>query len=74
MLISGGTLLIVCENGERVAAALAKEGIPAAVIGQTTDRNDRIIRYDDEIRYLEPPKEDEYYTTVQPCVSKAELL
>ena len=26
MLISGGTLLIVCENGERVAAALAKEG------------------------------------------------
>ena len=61
MLRSGGTLLLACDNGERVTAALAGAGILAAVIGRTTDNNDKIIRYDDEIRYLEPPKEDELY-------------
>ena len=61
MLRSGGTLLLACDNGERVTAALAEAGILAAVIGRTTDNNDKIIRYDDEIRYLEPPKEDELY-------------
>lgn len=64
MLRSGGTLLAVCENGERAVAVLHQSGIRAAVIGQTTDNNDKIIRYDDEIRYLEPPKEDEYYKCI----------
>ena len=36
-------------------------GVQAAVIGQTTAGNDRLIRYDDEARFLEPPKMDEYY-------------
>ncbi|MDO4978121.1 MAG: AIR synthase-related protein [Eubacteriales bacterium] len=62
MLLSGGCLLIMARRGERVLAALAQEGIPAAVIGHTTEGNDRIIRYDDEIRYLEPPKTDEIYS------------
>lgn len=67
MLRSGGTLLAVCEKGERAVAALLQAGIRAAVIGRTTDNNDKIIRYDDEIRYLEPPKEDEllqYYKCI----------
>lgn len=64
MLRSGGTLLAVCGNGERAVAALRQAGIRAAVIGRTTDNNDKIIRYDDEIRYLEPPKEDEYYKCI----------
>lgn len=61
MLLSGGCLLIFAKHGERILSALEKEGIPAAVIGHTTAGNDRIIRYDDEIRYLEPPKTDEIY-------------
>ncbi|CVI65335.1 MAG TPA: hydrogenase maturation factor [Candidatus Anaerobutyricum stercoris] len=67
MLRSGGTLLMVSANGERAAAALCEAGIPAAVIGRTTGNNDKIIRYDDEVRYLEPPKEDEllqYYKCI----------
>ncbi len=66
MFRSGGTLLAICDNGERAVAVLRQAGIRAAIIGRTTDNNDKIIRYDDEIRYLEPPKEDEYYVTVQP--------
>lgn len=61
MLRSGGTLLMAGENGERLVSALRREGYDAAVIGRTTDNNDKIVRYDDEIRYLEPPKEDAYY-------------
>ena len=33
--------------------------IPAAVIGQTTDGNDRIIQNGEEIRYLDLPKPDQ---------------
>ena len=62
-LFSGGSMLIACENGGRLAGRLKEEGIEARVIGRTTGGNDRIIRYDDEIRYLEPPKVDEYYYT-----------
>lgn len=61
MLRSGGTLLLTAKNGERIVNALQEKGISAEVIGRTTDGNDKLIRYDDEIRYLEPPKEDEYY-------------
>lgn len=61
MLLSGGCILLVTFKGEELLLALSREGIPAAVIGHTTSGNDRIIRYDDEIRYLEPPKTDEIY-------------
>ncbi len=61
MLRSGGTLLLVCSRGEAVAEAIRAAGIAAAVIGQTTNGNDRMVRYDGETRYLEPPKQDEYY-------------
>ena len=61
MLRSGGTLLLACTNGARVVEQLKNVGVEAAVIGQTTAGNDRLIRYDDEARFLEPPKMDEYY-------------
>lgn len=61
MLRSGGTLLLACTNGARVVEQLKNVGVEAAVIGQTTSGNDRLIRYDDEARFLEPPKMDEYY-------------
>ena len=61
MLRSGGTLLLACANGARIVEQLKNAGVEAAVIGQTTAGNDRLIRYDDEARFLEPPKMDEYY-------------
>ncbi len=50
---SSGSLLIACEDGESVAEKLLKEQIPAVVIGKFTDSNNKIIRNDDEVRYLE---------------------
>lgn len=61
MLRSGGTLLLACANGARIVEQLKNARVQAAVIGQTTAGNDRLIRYDDEARFLEPPKMDEYY-------------
>ena len=61
MLRSGGTLLLACANGARIVEQLQKAGVAAAVIGQTTSGNDRLIHYDEEARFLEPPKMDEYY-------------
>ena len=61
MLLSGGCLLIVASHGASLLSALQRAGIAATIIGRTTSTNDRIIHYDDEIRYLEPPKTDEIY-------------
>lgn len=61
MLRSGGTLLLACANGARLVEQFQKVGIESAVIGQTTSGNDRLIHYDEEARFLEPPKMDEYY-------------
>lgn len=50
---SSGSLLIVCEDGEAMVEALLKAEIPAACIGKFTDNNDKLIRNEDEMRYLE---------------------
>lgn len=60
-LYSCGAILLVCSHGEELIHQLQEEGIPAAIIGQTKKTQDKIIRYDDEIRYLEPSKMDEYH-------------
>ncbi len=60
-LLSGGCLVMTAEDGPALAEALLAERIPAAVIGRTTDGNDRIIRNDDEIRYMDRPGMDEIY-------------
>lgn len=61
MLISSGCLVIGTENGSRLVEALAREGIPASVIGWTTEGNDKVIWNNGERRFLEPPKTDELY-------------
>lgn len=60
-LLSGGCLIMVTENGERLVADLEARGIPAAVAGRTTDSKDRIFRNGEEVRYMERPKTDEIY-------------
>jgi hydrogenase expression/formation protein HypE len=61
LLYSGGCALFVTKQGEALIEALAEKGIEASVIGKTTNTTDRIVRKEDEIRYLEPFKGDEIY-------------
>jgi hypothetical protein len=60
MLLSGGCLLAICSDGEKMVQKLDMD-LPVRVIGRTTAGNDRLIQYDNETRYLEPAKMDEIY-------------
>ena len=60
-LMAGGSLLILTENGGELVRALETAGVPAAVIGRTTQGNDRIIRHGEESRFLEPANGDEIF-------------
>lgn len=60
-LISSGSMLMVCEDGEGMKKALEEAGVYATIIGKTLPGNDRVIVRDDERRFLEPPKTDELY-------------
>jgi len=53
---SDGALLMVTDDSHALLEALAEQGIAAAVIGVTTDGNDKVILNDDEKRFLEPPR------------------
>lgn len=60
-LASAGSFLMVTENGEELCHILNGQGISAAVIGQVTDNNDKIIQNGEEIRYIDRPAPDEIY-------------
>lgn len=58
-LTSNGSFLMLAENGEVVADALKREGIQAAVIGQLTSNNDKVIHNGEDVRYIDRPAPDE---------------
>lgn len=58
---SSGALLMVSDNGYDLVRTLELEGIPAKVIGKVTAGNDRIVRNEDEVRYLEPSRPEYQY-------------
>ena len=60
-LLSGGSLLIAAQDGNRLVMELEKTGIPAVVIGKATDSNDRVLLNEDERRFLETTQTDELY-------------
>lgn len=60
-LLSGGSMLMITQGGTRLVSLLAEQGISAAVIGCTTDNNDRILVNDEEKRFLEPARHDSLY-------------
>ncbi|SKB54497.1 Hydrogenase maturation factor [Lachnospiraceae bacterium] len=60
-LQSAGSLIIIAENGYDMVRELKDAGIPAEVIGKTTDGNDRTVRNGDEKRFLTRPEPDEIY-------------
>lgn len=58
-LTSGGSFLMLVEHGEAAAEKLRRKGIPAAVIGQLTDSNDKVIHNGEDMRYIDRPAPDE---------------
>ena len=62
-LMSGGCLIMTCEDGAGLVRELENAGIPGTVVGRITDSNDRLILNDDEVRYMDRPKQDAIYNT-----------
>ncbi|MDY3919606.1 MAG: AIR synthase-related protein [Candidatus Limivivens sp.] len=60
-LQSYGALLVGTHDGYGAADRLNRAGIPAEVIGRTTDGNDRILYNQGNCRYLDRPQKDEIY-------------
>ena len=50
---SSGSLMVACNEGVKLCEVLRDGGIPASIIGKFTANNDKIIRNEDETRYLE---------------------
>lgn len=63
-LMSSGCLLMTADKGHELVECLHKKGISAAVIGRTTDSNDRLIINEEEKRFLTPAQQDEYFKLV----------
>ena len=64
-LLSGGSMLMTTEDGNRLVMDLAEKGIEAAIIGKCTDNNDRVLINGEMRRFLEPSKTDELYKVIQ---------
>ncbi|MDE6851778.1 MAG: AIR synthase family protein [Lachnospiraceae bacterium] len=60
-LISSGSMLMGCPQGNLLVERLQEAGIPAAVIGRAVEGNDRVVMHGDEKRFLEPAGSDEIY-------------
>lgn len=60
-LISSGSMLIGCSQGNLLVERLQDAGIPAVVIGRAVDGNDRVVMHGEEKRFLEPAGSDEIY-------------
>lgn len=58
-LDSKGALLIGIRGGQGLKQEYLRRGIPAAVIGQTNNGNDRLLYSGENARYLDRPGEDE---------------
>ena len=59
LMHAGGSLIMVAEDGEALCRAFHEADINAQIIGFTTATNDKIIKNDDETRYLDKPQADE---------------
>lgn len=59
MLRGNGSLIIVCDDGEKITEKLLENNIYATVIGRTTNDNDKVVIIEEEKRFLTPPKGDE---------------
>jgi len=56
MLNSKGSYLLATDMGEELVYALRNAGLCAVCIGRATEDKKRVIVFDDEERFIEPPK------------------
>lgn len=63
-LLSGGALLITAPKECGLLEELHKQEIPAVIIGQLTDSNDKILVNEDEIRYLDVQGRDDLWSCI----------
>lgn len=64
-LYSAGSFLVGTEQAEALIAELAAIGIEACVIGRITGSKDRVIRNGEDCRFLDRPKQDEWYHKIE---------
>ena len=64
-LRSGGCLIMIAEDGQKLVEALEEAQIPAVVVGKLTDSKERLILNEDEVRYMDRPQVDEIYRLMQ---------
>lgn len=64
-VMSSGSLLIIAEDGVKLVQALRDSGIPSSVIGRTTEKKDRVLRYADTAAALSSPEPDALYTALE---------
>lgn len=60
-LLSGGCLVMTAEDGQGLVDSLHARDIPAVVVGRVTDKSDRLLLNEDEIRYMDRSGPDELY-------------
>ena len=60
-LLSGGSLIMVTDDGEALVEALAQADIPSTVVGKITEGHDKTVINEEETRFLDRPKTDEIY-------------
>jgi len=48
-----------------LVTSLEEAGIPAVIVGKVTDSKDRVLVNEDEIRYMDKPKQDEIYREIK---------
>lgn len=60
-LYSAGTLLVGTHQGQALVSFLEAQNIPASVIGRVTEGRERVIRNGGDRRYLDRPKQEEWY-------------
>lgn len=58
-MYSGYSAVIVSDNGVSLCERLIDEGIPAVIVGHTTDDNDKILINEDEESFLPHIRKDE---------------
>ena len=60
-LLSGGCLVMTTEDGPGLVDSLQARDIPAVVVGRVTDKSDRLLLNEDEVRYMDRSGSDEIY-------------
>lgn len=60
-MMSGGSMLMTIWPESDIVNILRENEIPAIVIGEVTDNNDKILVNEDEVRYMDVSKRDELW-------------